>query len=195
MKDTAAIVLAAGKSERMGQPKALLPWDGRTFIEVLLETIAASAIGDAVVVLGHHRDAILDRVRLPRWVDNPDYERGMTTSFQAGIRALGEVSGAVLFLVDHPAPGLETIGRILEPASRGRIVVPRFGGRRGHPVFFGGGPLREVLDLGPGEGANQVVRRQPARVIEVDVDDPAVVADLDTPEELATWQEAQDRKS
>lgn len=192
MKGTAAIVLAAGKSERMGQPKALLPRGGRTFIEILLETIADSPLGDVVVVLGHHRDVILDRVRLPRWVDNPDYERGMTTSFQAGIRALGDVPGTVLFLVDHPAPRLETIGRILESASRDRIVVPRFGPRRGHPVFFGADPLREVLDLGPGEGANQVVRRHPARVIEVDVGDPSVVADLDTPEDLARWQAADD---
>jgi molybdenum cofactor cytidylyltransferase len=67
-------------------------------------------------------------------------------------------------------------------------VVPRFDGRRGHPVFFGPDPLDEVLALESGQGANQVVRRRPDRVVEVEVEDPAVVSDLDTPAEFEHWQ-------
>ena len=83
-----AIVLAAGKSERMGRPKALLPFGQRTFLENILAAIDASSVKDVVVVLGHHREAIESLVRIENSVFNPDYEKGMITSLQAGIRAL-----------------------------------------------------------------------------------------------------------
>src|SRR5438034_9873502 len=99
----AAIVLAAGKSERMGRAKALLPIRGTTFLENILNAISRSSIQQTVVVVGHHRDEIIERLSLPNVIFNPDYEQGMITSFQAGIRALpANTSGAVLFLVDHP---------------------------------------------------------------------------------------------
>src|SRR2546428_6732528 len=98
-----AIVLAAGKSERMGRPKALLPIQGRTFLENILDAISRTSIEDTIVVLGHHRDQIERSVSLPSVVFNPDYERGMITSFQAGIRKLSwETPGAFPFLVALP---------------------------------------------------------------------------------------------
>jgi molybdenum cofactor cytidylyltransferase len=184
-----AIVLAAGKSERMGRPKALLrAGDGTTFLEVLVASIRQASLGEPVVVLGHHRDVILETLRPARWVYNPDYELGMTTSFQVGIRALDAPVGAVLFLVDHPAPDPITVRALVARGAADRIVVPRFGGRRGHPVYFGAEPLGEVLALGPERGANEVVRRVPARVFDVDVPDPAVIVDLDTPREYDEWR-------
>src|SRR2546426_11427250 len=91
-----AIVLAAGKSERMGRPKALLPFRGRTFLENILDAISRSSIENTVIVVGHHRQDIENSLTLPaKVVFNPDYEQGMVTSFQAGIRALPtDTSGA-----------------------------------------------------------------------------------------------------
>ena len=180
-----AIVLAAGKSERMGRPKALLPIQGRTFLENILDAISRTSIEDTIVVLGHHRDQIERSVSLPSVVFNPDYERGMITSFQAGIRKLSwETAGAFLFLVDHPLVESTTIESMIMNLAPNRIVLPTFERRRGHPVLFSSEVLEEILALGPSEGANIVVRKNPDRIIEVPVNAPGILVDIDTPEQF-----------
>src|SRR5690349_21805752 len=129
-----AIVLAAGKSERMGRPKALLEFRGRTFLENILDTISCSSIEHTSIVVGHHRREIVNAVQSDSIVFNPDYEQGMVTSLQTGIRALPPESiGAFLFLVDHPVVDVETIEAMIPSAAPSRIVQPTFEGRRGHP--------------------------------------------------------------
>ena len=180
-----AIILAAGKSERMGTPKALLPFRGRTFLENILQAIAGSCLTTTVVVVGHHRDEIAARLNIPNMVFNPHYEQGMVTSFQAGIRALPPDSiGAVLFLVDHPVVEPSTIDVLVHNFSGNRIVVPVFNGRRGHPVLFAREVLQEILALPPSQGANIVVRKDPGRIVEVSVDSPGILVDIDTPEDF-----------
>lgn len=185
----AAIVLAAGKSERMGRPKALLPIRGRTFLENILDAISRSSIEHTVVVVGHHRAEIEARIAAPQMVFNPDYEQGMVTSFQAGIRSLpADVSGAVLFLVDHPLVEPSTIESLIGSFAPGRIVLPVFEGRRGHPVLFGAGALQEILALPASQGANIVVRRDPGRIVDVPVSASGVLVDIDTPEQFEDLQ-------
>ena len=180
-----AIVLAAGKSERMGRPKALLPIQGRTFLENILDAISRTSIEDTIVVLDHHRDQIERSVSLPSVVFNPDYERGMITSFQAGIRKLSwETAGAFLFLVDHPLVESTTIESMIMNLAPNRIVLPTFERRRGHPVLFSSEVVEEILALGPSEGANIVVRKNPDRIIEVPVNAPGILVDIDTPEQF-----------
>ena len=180
-----AIVLAAGKSERMGRPKALLPIQGRTFLENILAAISRTSIEDAIVVLGHHRDQIERNVSLPSVVFNADYEQGMITSFQAGIRKLSwDTTGAFLFLVDHPLVEPTTIESMIMNLAPNRIVLPTFERRRGHPVLFSSEVLEEILALGPSEGANIVVRKNPDRIIEVPVNAPGILVDIDTPEQF-----------
>src|SRR5207247_1557852 len=106
---------AAGKSERMGRPKALLPLGGRTFLDNILQAISGSAVERTIVVVGHHRAEIESIVRPPVMVVfNSEYEQGMVTSFQAGIRALPpDIGAALLFLVDHPIVDAETIELLL----------------------------------------------------------------------------------
>jgi molybdenum cofactor cytidylyltransferase len=180
-----AIVLAAGKSERMGKPKALLPFRGRTFLENILDTISRSTIENTIVVVGHHRQEIERTVKGFQLVFNPAYEQGMITSFQAGIRVLPwDAAGAFLFLVDHPLVEVETLERLIERLAPGRIIVPTYDGRRGHPVLFAPDILDEVLGLLPTEGANIVVRKDPTRVIEVPLNAPGILVDIDTPEQF-----------
>jgi molybdenum cofactor cytidylyltransferase len=180
-----AIVLAAGKSERMGKPKALLPFRGRTFLENILDTISHSTIEHTIVVVGHHREEIARTVKGFEVVFNQDYEQGMITSFQAGIRVLPwDATGAFLFLVDHPLVEVETLERLIERLAPGRIIVPTYEGRRGHPVLFAPDVLDEILALPPTEGANIVVRKDPSRVIEVPVKAPGILVDIDTPEQF-----------
>ncbi len=169
----------------MGQPKALLPYQGSTFLEHILTAIEESTIDETVVVVGHHREAIARRVDLHSVVYNEDYEAGMVTSLQAGIRVLpDEAAGAVIFLVDHPVIGHKTIDALLSRFESGAILLPVYEGRRGHPVLFSRAVLDEVLELPASLGANAVVRRRPERVIEVEVDEPGILVDVDTPEQL-----------
>ena len=186
-----AIVLAAGKSERMGRPKALLPFRGRTFLENILDAISRSSISHAVVVLGHHREAIeRETIGLPFSVFNPDYEQGMITSLQAGIRVLPPgASGTFLFLVDHPLVDPFIIEALIARLAPNRIVLPTFEGRRGHPVLFASQVLEEIVALPEGQGANIVVRRNPDRIIEVPVDAPGILVDIDTPEQFQKLEE------
>ncbi len=180
-----AIVLAAGKSERMGRPKALLPFRNRTFLGNILDAISRSSIESAVVVLGHERELIERSHALPRVVFNAAYEQGMITSFQAGIRALPPgAEGAVVFLVDHPVVEPQTIDMLIDHFAPGRIVLPTFQGRRGHPVLFSVAVLQEILELPLTKGANAVVWKDPRRITEVPVNTPGILVDIDTPEQF-----------
>jgi molybdenum cofactor cytidylyltransferase len=185
-----AIVLAAGKSERMGRPKALLPLRGKTFLENILAAISSSPVEETCVVVGHHRDEIERHVVPPaRIIFNPDYEQGMITSLQAGIRSLpSRTSGALLFLVDHPLVDSETIALLVRKVGADRIVLPTFEGRRGHPVLFGSAILQEILGLSASQGANIVVHKDPDRIVEVSVNSPGILVDVDTPEDFLKLQ-------
>ncbi len=185
-----AIVLAAGKSERMGRPKALLPLRGHTFLENILEAISHTSIGETLVVVGHHREEIEKQIKLPAAVFNRDYEKGMITSLQAGIRALSwDASGAFLFLVDHPMIEPATIEAMIMHLAPGRIILPTYQGRRGHPVLFAPEILEEIIKLAPSEGANAVVHKDPRRVVEVSVNSPGILVDIDTPEQFEKLKE------
>ena len=183
----AAVVLSAGKSERMGgRPKALLQLKGKTFLEHVLESIARSGIPQAVVVVGHHRSEIEEAFPSLPLVFNPNYEQGMSTSVQAGIRALPPgVESAGVFLVDQPRIEPETILSVTSQLRPGHIVLPVHEGRRGHPVFFSADLFSEILELKPDQGLNVVVRRDPQRIIEVPVKNLGILQDIDTPDELA----------
>jgi molybdenum cofactor cytidylyltransferase len=174
----------------MGRPKALLPIRGRTFLENILDAISHTSIEETIVVLGHHRDEIERSLSLPSVVFNPNYEQGMTTSFQAGIRALSwGTAGAILFLVDHPLVEPGTIEAMIMNLAPARIVLPTFERRRGHPVLFSSEVLEEILALQPSEGANIVVHKNPARIVEVPVNAPGILVDIDTPEQFEKLRE------
>jgi molybdenum cofactor cytidylyltransferase len=169
----------------MGRPKALLRYKERTFLEHILGSIAAAGIGSTVIVVGHHRVEISDAFPDLRLVFNPDYEQGMSTSVKAGTAALPSgLRGAGVFLVDHPLIDPETIALLSKEVRPGKIVLPSFEGRRGHPVFFSSEVFPEILSLGADEGLNVVVRRDPARVVAVPVADSGVLQDIDTPEQF-----------
>jgi molybdenum cofactor cytidylyltransferase len=182
----AAIILSAGKSERMGTPKALLQYRGQSFLATILAEVASAGMMPTIVVAGHHYDAISRAFPSLQIVFNPNYERGMSTSVQAGIRALpAGLAGVAIFLVDHPLIDRKTIDVLAARLEPGSIIVPVHGGRRGHPVLFAAEVFDEILSLSPDEGLNTVVRRKPGRVVEVLVENAGVLRDIDTPEQFA----------
>jgi len=168
-----------------GQPKALLRFRGKTFLEHVLSAVRDSGITTTVVVVGHHQKEIRQAFAATNLVFNPDYEQGMSTSVQSGIRALpAGVQGMGVFLVDHPLIDERTVQKLTEKLTPHTIVLPVHKGRRGHPVFFGAGLFEEILALSADQGLNTVVRRDPSRITEVPVEDVGVLSDIDTPEQF-----------
>jgi molybdenum cofactor cytidylyltransferase len=185
----AAIILAAGASERMGYPKAILPYRGRSFLEGILEASFAAGVEHRVVVLGHQADKILAAMDLSgvTVVKSKDLEAGPIGSVWAGLSALSAlpVDAVLVWPVDRPHVAVATIEALVDAfrATHQPIVVPVYEGRRGHPVLFGRAVFAELLGAPQDEGARAVVHRDPARVAEVAVDDPSVLEDFNTPED------------
>jgi molybdenum cofactor cytidylyltransferase len=178
---TAGIILAAGESRRMGFPKALLRYRDETFLDTLVGLLA-SRCSPVIVVLGANADRIRERmVRPAAFVLNPDYQRGMTTSLQCGLREVPpDVQGVLFTLVDHPSVAPATIDALL--AGSGQLLrVPRHAGRRGHPIWFSRVLIPEFLGLPENGAARDVVRSHAAQTEFLDLDDAGIVADIDDP--------------
>ena len=171
----------------MGSPKALLQYRGESFLDRLI-ALLSSRCSPVIAVLGADAKAIQASVTRPAlFAINPDYPLGMTTSLQCGLRAVPEDCESVLFtLVDHPAAAPATLDALLAPLpplDPPLVRVPRFGGRRGHPIWFARELTPEFLALPATGAAREVVRRYVDRTQFLDVDDPGVVADIDSPED------------
>lgn len=181
------LILSAGESQRMdGKLKALLMFEGKTFLERIMATMSEAGIGELVVVLGAEHESIERKVRLKnvRVVINKSWEEGQLSSLQLGIRKLSPESEGVLFtLVDHPLVKSSTYVTLVErwKKDRGRIVVPTFMGRKGHPTILPHRLYPMILEGELPEGARSVIRSEGDSVAFVPVDDPGVVQDVDTP--------------
>ena len=190
MSHLEGIILAAGESRRMGYPKPLLEIGGRSFIEHIAETMLA-VVPRLVIVLGAHRERV--RAAIPRderiaIVENPHYSRGQLSSLKVGLAVVEpDSSGALVHLADHPTVRVETFKAVVDAYNRSRkpIVIARHDGHRGHPVIFDRALFGELLSAPEEEGARHVVNADPARVEYVDLPDPGINLDLDTPSDLA----------
>jgi len=187
-----AVVLAAGKSERMGSAKLLLPLDGRTLIETVLQGVLRSRPDGVLVVVGADRarlEPVVERFPV-RIVFNPDFERGMLSSVQRGLRAVPPAARAVLvFLADQPPPPASVVDRIVaayRKTGKG-IVLPACRGRRGHPVLIDLKYRFEIATLDPRIGLRRLVRGHPDDVYEVPARTPAILKDIDTPRDYRAF--------
>jgi len=184
-----AVVLSAGESSRMGRPKALLPIDGQTFIERIVAALKQTKVGKIIVILGHNFRELEAKIsHLPvQILINTDYRQGQLSSLQLAVRDLqadADCDGMLVHLVDHPylAPALvqEMIRRFYE--TKKRIIVPRYHGKRGHPVIFSNTLFGELLSAPMAEGAKAVVNAHRAETLEIDTQEEGIAVDIDTPE-------------
>ena len=191
-----AIVLAAGASVRMGRPKALLrcpdPDEGRgrdrTFLRTILETLRDGGVDDTVVVVRPGDAGVLDEIAATgfgRAAINPRPEQGQLSSLLTGLDAVDapDIDAVLVTLVDVPLITATTVRILCEraPASPAAIVRAVYRGRHGHPVIFKRALFTELRRADPAVGAKAVVRA--AAIEDVEVDDPGVVEDVDTPDD------------
>jgi molybdenum cofactor cytidylyltransferase len=185
----AAVILSAGESSRMGRPKALLPIANQTFIEKIVKALRQSKVSRIVVVLGHNADEMRRQIEgLPVEIRvNPNYQLGQLSSLQAAIRGLeadSQCDGILVHLVDHPYIDPVLVDRMIERyyAAKKLIVVPRYQGKRGHPVLFSRALFAELLNAPLDQGAKAVVNAHRDETLEIETDDPGIAVDIDTPE-------------
>jgi len=173
----------------MGRPKALLRIEGQRFIERIIGAMGQSRVGRILVVLGHQADQLRGQIEhLPiDVVINPDYRKGQLSSLQAAIRHIGNddrCDGMLVHLVDHPFIDAALVDALIVKflETKKLIVVPRYEGKRGHPVIFSRQLFQELLDAPLDQGAKAVVNAHREETVELDWQDEGITLDIDTPE-------------
>jgi molybdenum cofactor cytidylyltransferase len=188
----AAVVLAAGKSQRMGVNKLLLKLGGITVLDRVLSSIEASRVEEVFVVLGHRPEDLghIVDAHVAEAVLNPEYAEGMTTSFKAGLsRVTGDA--AFLCLGDQAVLDPVLMGKMIdamEADPKALIVSPVHEGRRGHPVLFRKALFPEIMSLGWGKTLKDVVEGHGDHHLEVEGDIWCTL-DMDTPEDYERIRE------
>jgi len=179
-----AMILAAGESKRMGEPKLLLPYGEKTIIEAVIGNVVQSKAEDILVVLGSDREKIEEKIKdLPvKVVFNPNFREGMLSSAQTGFQTLPEDTQCVLvFLGDQPAIPHDIIDKVIDAYNRTKkgIVLPVYEGNRGHPVLIDMKYKGEVKKLSADLGLRGVVYSHPEDIQEVEVETPSILRDID----------------
>jgi molybdenum cofactor cytidylyltransferase len=185
----AAIILAAGLSRRMGEPKMLLPWGKISVIEHVLSVFIAAGVRDIVVVTGGAQQEV-EKVTEPypvQRVHNSDHASGeMLSSLQCGLRALtDETEAALIGLGDQPQVEARTV-RLVCDSFRDHpsgLVVPSFNMRRGHPWLVARSLWGELLNMQPQASPRDFLNRHAAQIQYVETDTSSILADLDTPQD------------
>jgi molybdenum cofactor cytidylyltransferase len=188
-----AVVLAAGKSTRMGRTKALLPLGGETFVTRIVRTFRSAGVEDVVVVVGHDAQLVSDALSrmdaAPRVILNPDYDSGQLSSILAGLRAVDRpgVGAMLMTLVDVPLVSSETVRAVLMRyrSTSAPVVRPVNGNRHGHPVLIDRRLFGQFRGADSAAGVKPIVRAHASAMGDVEVSDEGAFTDIDTPEEYA----------
>lgn len=183
----AGVIPAAGASSRMGTPKALLDAGGRAFVVSAVDSLAQGGCDPVVVVVGPGLEEAARRAREAgaRVLVNDDPGEGPITSVRVALSSLTPSVDAIALLpVDHPTVAPSTVAALVHALrdSRAPLALPVFRGRRGHPTLFSGALFPALLDPKLIGGARTVVHAHLDEAALVEVDDPGVVVDVDTPE-------------
>jgi molybdenum cofactor cytidylyltransferase len=184
-----AVILAAGTSSRMGQPKQLLPMGKSTMLAQTIENLFAASLAEIILVLGSSAEAIqgdLSRPVLARLsvVLNHSYEQGIAGSLRVGISSVDPCSSAALIVLgDQPFIQAQTVDQIVQGyrLSGAKIALPVYQGRRGNPVLLDRALFPEVMALQGDVGAKAIFSRHLEEIVNVEVEDRGILLDVDEP--------------
>lgn len=188
----AALILAAGTSTRMGQPKPLLDWGGKPLIQVVVEAALTARLHPLVIVTGAARQRItaaLSQSQL-QFVHNPAYASGQSSSLRVGIAALPEsVSAVLVLLADQPFVTPALLEQLVATwqTTAAAIVAPRYRGVRGNPVLFSRACFADLMAITGDQGARALLQSRASEITFVDFDDDRPMIDIDTPELYAQY--------
>jgi len=187
-RSVAAIILAAGESQRFGRPKQLLPVGDKTMIQHVVDVALASPVEQVIVVLGCRAEEIRANIagRPVQVVVNERWKSGLSTSVKAGLSAVRpEVSAALFVLADQPGVTPDVIAKLIEryQETRAPVVAPTHRGRRGNPVLFDRSLFGELMQVEGDQGGRQVIAEHKNEVEEIEVKTDAILADIDTVED------------
>ncbi len=187
-KKITAIILAAGQSRRMGQPKMLLPWGGITVLGKVIETLQAAGLEELVVVTGGAREQVEAIVGgSARVVFNVEYSNSeMLSSIQCGLGAIKpEAQAALICLGDQPQVRVGSVQVILQEyeSTGASLIVPSYQMKRGHPWLVGRELWNEILEMRSPESPREFLNRHAKEIKYINVDTPSILTDLDTPED------------
>lgn len=186
-----AIILAAGESRRMGQPKQLLPFGGKTMLECVIDAFQSPRVDEIRVVLGYKADEIAARIRSQagtlappeiRVVKNDRYQQGMFTSMQAGLRKLPRNTKIVMIAVcDQPRLKRETVETLIEKfeTERHKILIPSYNGRQGHPPLLRAEYAKEILAMDESMTLKHFYAEHANDITRLVVADEGVLIDID----------------
>jgi len=183
-----AIILAAGESKRMGEPKVLMPWGKSTVLQTIIATLQSAGLQDILVITGGERERVESLVgRTAQTVFNEDFARGdMLSSLQAGLKTkMREASAALICLGDQPQVEERVVQSVCEAFNKykSKIVVPSFEMHRGHPWLVARPLWDELLKMRAPKSPRDFLNKQARTIKYVSVDSPSVIQDLDTPED------------
>ncbi len=186
----AAVILAAGGSVRMGQPKQLLRYAGQTLVRRIAETALAAGCDPVLIVVGREHEAIGAELQnlAVTLVPNENWERGLGTSLRTGVKALIDCDAIVIAACDQPHVDAELIRRIIQTQEETQrpIVASAYSGTRGVPALFAQRYREELLALPNEHGAKAIIARHLVDVETVDFPEGAI--DLDTPGDYRALQ-------
>ena len=186
-----AIILAAGESRRMGQPKQLLPFGDKTMLECVIDAFRTPHVAEIIVVLGHQADEIAAKIGAPSGtlasptiVRNKRYRQGMFTSVQAGLQALPEQ--AILFMIalcDQPRLQRATVEKLIGEFEKQqhKILIPMYEGRQGHPLLLRAKYAREILAMDESLTLKHFLALHAGDIARLPVSDEGVLLDVDDP--------------
>lgn len=183
-----AIILAAGSSTRMGKQKLLLPYKGSTIIETVIDNVLASKVDHIMVVLGadHERVTPILKAKEVHYCHNREHHRGMLSSVICGFRALpDDANTGLVYLGDQPEIPARVTDAVINAYNddiKG-IVIPVYNHRRGHPLLVDLKYRRDIDKLDLEQGLRSLMHLFPQDVLEVEVDDPGILVDIDTEED------------
>ncbi|MCH8956256.1 nucleotidyltransferase family protein [candidate division KSB1 bacterium] len=184
-----AIILAAGKSTRMGELKPLVQFGKQTFLETILQNFRNAGIEDVLIVLGYKAEQIAKELNLrpDDFTINKNYSLGQFSSVQAGVKNLkSNCTGVFLALVDQPQIGSDIIAKIRKnfEDNPDKIVIPTLKGKRGHPPVLPKWLFHEILTANPTLKTSAIIRNYAHKVSEVEIDDDSILWNMNTKQDL-----------